>query len=66
MSSNNQKIVILDFVDDSVYILDYDHNIYHNVEDFFLTEKIIEAGISINNCEFMIVSSNRLALKFAV
>ena len=64
--SSPEKIVILNFIDRKVYVLDYDSNIYHNVEDFFLTEEFIESSITINNCEYMIVNSNDLKILFGL
>ena len=61
-----EKIVILNFIDRKVYVLDYDSNIYHNVEDFFLTEEFIESSITINNCEYMIVNSSDLKILFGL
>ena len=61
-----EKIVILEFITKKIYILDYDSNIYHNVEDFFLTEVFIESGITINSCEYMIVNSNDLRILFGL
>ena len=60
------KIVILEFITKKIYILDYDSNIYHNVEDFFLTEEFIESSITINSCEYMIVNSNDLRILFGL
>lgn len=61
-----EKIIILEFITKKIYILDYDSNIYHNVEDFFLTEELIESSITINNCEYMIVNSNDLRILFGL
>lgn len=61
-----EKIVILEFITKKIYILDYDSNIYYNVEDFFLTEEFIESNITINNCEYMIVNSNDLRILFGL
>ena len=62
----SEKIVILEFITKKIYILDYDSNIYHNVEDFFLTEEFIESSITINSCEYMIVNSNDLRILFGL
>lgn len=66
MSSSPEKIVILSFVDRQIYVLDYDSNLFHNVEDFFLTEEVLEADLSINNCEYMIIPTKELFFKFSL
>lgn len=66
MSNSPEKIVILEFTEKKVFILDYDSNIFHNVEDFFLSEEVIENNLSINNCEYMIIPSDELSIKFSL
>lgn len=58
-----EKIVILDFQSGDLYILDYDSNIYDEPEDFFATEEMED--ISINVCEYMIVSAEEFNIKFS-
>ena len=62
--SSPEKIVILNYIDKKVLILDYDSNIFHNIEDFFLSEKFENTNISINNCEYMVVTSDELSISF--
>lgn len=64
--TNPEKIIILDFNHNDILILDYDSNLYHNVEDFFLTEEISDANISINNCEYMILPVEQFQIKFSL
>lgn len=64
--TNPEKIIILDFNNNDILILDYDSNLYHNVEDFFLTEEISDANISINNCEYMILPVEQFQIKFSL
>lgn len=64
--SSPEKIVILNFIDRKVYVLDYDSNIYHNVEDYFLTDEILETNLSINNCEFIVVPSKGFSINFSL
>lgn len=64
--SSPEKIIILDFLNNDVYILDYDSNQFHNIEDFFFSEEIINSHITINNCEYMVVPSSQLNLKFKI
>ena len=64
--SSPEKIVILSFIDRKVYVLDYDSNIYHNVEDYFLTDEISDANIYINNCEYMILPVEQFQIKFSL
>lgn len=66
MSNSPEKIIILDFTNGQVFILEYDSNIFHNVEDFFLSEEVIENNLSINNCEYMIIPSEDLCIKFSL
>ena len=63
--SSPEKIVILSFIDRKVYVLDYDSNIYHNVEDYFLSDEILETDLSINNCEFIVVPSEGFSINFS-
>ena len=62
--SSPEKIVILNYIDKKVLILDYDSNSFHNIEDFFLSEKFENTNISINNCEYMVVTSDELSISF--
>lgn len=62
----SEKIVILEFITKNVYVLEYDSSLYHNIEDFFLTEELIESNISINNCEYMVVNSKELKILFGL
>lgn len=64
--TNPEKIIILDFNNNDILILDYDSNLYHNIEDFFLTEEISDANISINNCEYMILPVEQFQIKFSL
>lgn len=66
MSNSPEKIVILDYAEKKVFILDYDSNIFHNVEDFFLSEEVIENNLFINNCDYMIIPSDELSINFSL
>lgn len=61
-----EKIVILDFIKNKLLILDYDSNLFHDVEDFFLSDKVIESHLSINNCEYIVLKSEDLKIEFTL
>lgn len=61
-----EKIVILDFIKKKLLILDYDSNLFHDVEDFFLSDKVIESHLSINNCEYIVLKSEDLKIEFTL
>lgn len=64
--SSPEKIVILDFIKNKLLILDYDSNLFHEVEDFFLSDKVIESHLSINNCEYIVLKSEDLKIEFTL
>lgn len=64
--SSPEKIVILDFIKNKLLILDYDSNLFHDVEDFFLSDKVIESHLSINNCEYIVLKSEDLKIEFTL
>ena len=66
MSDSPEKIIIFDYKSKQVFILNYDSNIFYNVEDFFLTEEVIENNLFINTCEYMIVPTEDLCIKFTL
>lgn len=66
MSSMDETIVILDYEENKIYVLDYDSNIYHNVEDFFISEEMLESGLSINSCDYMITAKDKLTILFGL
>ena len=57
-----EKIVILDFTSGELYVLDYDHNIYEDPEDFFSIPEM--DNFNMNTCEFMIVKASEFQIKF--
>ena len=64
--SSPEKIVILDFIKNKLLILDYDSNLFHDVEDFFLSDKVVESHLSINNCEYIVLKSEDLKIEFTL
>ena len=52
------KIIILDFSDATITIMDYDNKIYTDAEDF-----LEENNFSHNDCQWMITQELKLTIK---